>query len=231
MFNKTYLRNILIGISVIGIFYFLFFFESAPKKKKNLKSEDLSFLFSGVKSSNRDSQDDDKIGVDRTKSVFESDFFKSGKISYDEPDANENHPTPQGDIPVNPQTGKPYSEEAMEQFDSLREKFPNNDLIPKRLTPESKSEKAKQDDKLAKVTNAVMNKTANSSEIKDYYRFQEKSAKDRLEIIEYLVQSQKESGEEDEGGQFQKILDGIKLQYDQIKKEKESAYKNAGISD
>ncbi len=209
----------------------MFFFESAPKKKKNLKSEDLSFLFSGVKSSNRDSQGDEKIGVDRTKSVFDSDFFKSGKISYDEPDASDAHPTPQGEIPLNPQTGKPYSEEAMEQFDSLREKFPGNDLIPKRQTPESKAEKARQDEKFAKVTNAVMTKTANTSEIKDYYKLHEKSAKDRLDIIEYLVQSQKESGEEDEGGQFQKILDGIKSQYDQIKKEKESAYRNAGISE
>lgn len=231
MFNKKYLRNSIIIISVIGAFYFLFFFESAPKKKKTLKSEDLSFLFSGVKSSNRDSQGDEKIGVDRTKSVFDSDFFKSGKISYDDPETNEAHPTPLGEIPINPQTGKPYSDEAMEQFDSLREKFPGNDLIPKRLTSESKKEKTKTEERLAKVTNAVMTKTANSSEIRDYYKFQEKSAKDRLEIIEYLVQSQKESGEEDEEGQFQKILDGIKTQYDQIKKEKETAFQNAGISE
>ncbi|MCC6275521.1 MAG: hypothetical protein IT569_06670 [Leptospiraceae bacterium] len=230
MINKIYLKTLIIVLSVVGVFYLLFFFDEPPKKKKNLKSEELSFLFSGSPN-NSNSLGDERIGVDRTKSIFDSDFYKSGKISYESLENNEAHPTPQGEIPINPQTGKPYSEEAMEQFESLREKFPGNDLIPKRLTPEAKAEKARHEEKLAKVSQAVINKTANNSEIREYYKFQEKSVKDRLEIIEYLVQSQKESGEEDEGGQFQKIMDSIKEQANQVTKEKESAFRNAGISD
>ena len=230
MFTKINIRSLIIVASVIGIFYFLFFFDGTTTKKKKLKSEELSFLFSGS-SPGSSSQSDEKIGVDRSKSIFDSDFYKTGKISFEEQENSEAHPTPQGEVPINPQTGKPYSEEAMEQFESLREKFPGNDLIPKRYTPEAKAEKSRQDDKLAKISNAVINKTANNSDIKEYYKYQEKSVKDRLEIIEYLVQSQKESGEEDEGGQFQKILDSIKEQANQVKKEKESVFRNAGIAD
>ncbi|MBE7410774.1 MAG: hypothetical protein L6Q54_14610 [Leptospiraceae bacterium] len=230
MINKIYIRTLIIIVSVVGIFYLLFFYEGEPKKKANLKSNELGFLFTG-NTNQSNSTGNDRIGVDRSKSIFDSDFYKSGKLSYEEIENNEAHPTPQGDIPINPQTGKPYSEEAMEQFDSLREKFPGNDLIPQRLTPEMRANKNKDSERIAKITNNVTNKTANNSEIREYYKFQEKSVKDRLEIIEYLVQSQKESGEEDEGGQYQKIMDTIKEQANQVAREKESAFRSAGISD
>ena len=72
MLTKTKIRNFSIFVAILGTLYFIFFFEGSQKKKKNLTKDELSFLFAGT-SQGSNSGDEQTIGVDRTKSIFDSD--------------------------------------------------------------------------------------------------------------------------------------------------------------
>src|SRR5687767_1767865 len=75
-------------------------------------------------------------------SIFDSDFFKAGEPTNPIEEKAEAS-GPQGDgnneilepanpnNPVNPQTGQPFSDTVMEQFDTLRKRFPGNSIIPR----------------------------------------------------------------------------------------------------
>jgi hypothetical protein len=223
-------------LTIVGLFftfiillYFLFSTDDSNKKKK-MRSEDLSFLLGGAPASGSGSSSggQNPMGVrgENSKSVFDSDFYNSGSFTYDEKNAPEGTGA-RGDAPINPQTGKPYPEEAMAQFDRLRELFPDNELIPKRLTPEVKAEQEALNQKLANATSSVMGGSATEQDINFYYGHMEKQTNDRLEIIEYLIDAQ--GGEDEEmDKKFKEVLDGVKAQMAQIQTEKEAAYKKIG---
>ncbi|WCL48567.1 LIC_20245 family lipoprotein [Leptospira sp. GIMC2001] len=213
----------------IILIYFLFSTSDSDKKKKAIRSEDLSFLLGGSSSGGANSNPKgNPMGVRDadSKSVFDSDFYNSGGMTYEEEQANKDGKS--GEIPINPQTGKPYPEEAMAQFDRLREAFPGNDLIPKRLTPDVKAQQEAKAEKLAQATRNVLANNAKAEDIEYYYSNMEKQSKDRLEIIEYLVDTQGGANEEMDK-KFQDVMEGIKAQAAQITREKEEAYKRAGL--
>jgi hypothetical protein len=213
----------------IVLIYFLFSTEGGGKQKSKLKSEDLSFLLGGTGSISSSQQGTNGMGSrgENSKSVFDSDFYQSGGIKYEE-DGTNPISSVQGEAPINPQTGKPYPEEAMAQFDRLREMFPDNNLIPKRMTPEIKAAEEAKTQKLADSMRNVFANNAKPEEIQYYYTNMEKQSQDRLQIIEYLIEAQ--GGEDEEmDKKFKEVLDGVKAQNEQIQKEKEEAYKKAGL--
>jgi DNA repair exonuclease SbcCD ATPase subunit len=61
-----------------------------------------------------------------------------------------------------------------------------------------------------------------------YYGNLEKQTNDRLEIIEYLIDTQG-GGDDEMDKKFKEVLDGIKAQMSQLQEEKEDAYKRAGL--
>ncbi len=180
--------------------------------------------------SSNSKQPSDPMGLrgENSQSVFDSDFYSSGGFSYEEVKSGGLTDGVEGEIPINPQTGKPYPEEAMKQFDRLREYFPDNDLIPRRLTPELKAKQEMEAARMAEATRKVMGGTASKGDLDYYYGSLEKQAKDRLEIIEYLIDTQGGADEEMDK-KFKEVLDGIKAQMAQIQEEKEEAYKRAGF--
>ncbi|NCN08900.1 MAG: hypothetical protein GW938_03535 [Leptospira sp.] len=225
----------LIVIGFLFIFILLFtlilssFDGSNDKDKSKIRSEDLSFLLGGSGSSGNSGTNRMGTRGEDSKSVFDTDFYESGGLRYEEEGAAPVDVTPDGEIPVNPQTGKPYPKEAMAQFDRLRELFPDNNLIPKRLTPEVKAAEEAKTQKLSTTMRSVFANNAKPDEIEYYYSNMEKQAQDRLQIIEYLIDAQ--GGEDEEmDKKFKDVLDGIKSQAAQIQKEKEEAYKKSGLS-
>ncbi|MCG9874703.1 MAG: hypothetical protein MH321_07960 [Leptospiraceae bacterium] len=223
-------------LTYIGIFFafivlLTFLLTSGGgKKKEKLKSEDLSFLLGGPAPGSSSDKGNNFMGTrgENSKSVFDSDFYESGGLRYEEDGSAPVAVTPNGEIPINPQTGKPYPEEAMAQFDRLRDLFPDNNLIPKRLTPEVKAAEQAKNDKLAESMRNVFANNAKPDEIEFYYSNLEKQSQDRLQIIEYLIDAQ--GGEDEEmDKKFKDVLDGIKSQAAQIQKEKEEAYKKSGL--
>jgi hypothetical protein len=213
----------------IVLIYFLFSTDDSSKTKK-MTSDEMSFLFAtpgGNSGSSNSKGNPMGLRGENSKSVFDSDFYSSGNFSYDEMQAQKEEGE-KGAIPINPQTGKPYEEAAMQQFDRLREYFPENELIPKRLTPEVKAQQEAKAEKLAEATRKVMSGNPERADLNEYYGNMEKQANDRLEIIEYLIDVQGgDSPEMDE--KFKQVLDGVKAQMAQIQSEKEQAFKRAGL--
>lgn len=214
-------------IGVILIFYFLFTSETKLENKRKTASNanDLASLLSGAKGSDHKSSNSDgnEIKSAPEESIFESDFMKPTKGMQIGDDPNDPHHIPQGDIPVNPQTGQPYNEEAMKQFEELRKEMPKNDLIPRRMTPEEKASQEAKNNEIRELTVKVSNNSATKSETERYYAAQEKVMQDRLEIIKYLIKMQEDNGEEDKDGQFKKILDGTNEQIKNLEEQKKNA--------
>lgn len=224
----------IIGVAFISLLMIVFYFvfsgeDESEKKSKSKKSQDIAVLLGG---SNSGQGNSGSSNAKSTGSVFDSDFYKSGKLKTEDTNSAQN-PSPNkkasGDNPVNPQTGQPYPDEAMDQFEELNQRFPNNDLIPRRVTPEQKAERAKKDIEITKATQAVLSNNATNDDLKLYYNSQEKSIKDRLQVVEYLIEVEKDEGPIGDAGQVKKILDGTKAQMQEVLKKKEDAFKQRGI--
>jgi hypothetical protein len=216
-------------ISLISIILLYTFFTSgsSEKKKKRLSADQLTLLLGGGGSGS--ANDSTKRGYRKNpnSSVFdEGDFMNVGiNKDYEE----ETSTNPKGEAPINPQTGKPYDDETMEQFEKLRLYFPGNDLIPKRMTPDEKAAKEKDAAEMARIAISLQSGKASNKDVTFYYSGQEKVLNDRIEIIEYLIEAQKEdsSFNKDNQIQFDKILEGAKDQLKNLESEKTEALKKA----
>lgn len=210
-------------LAVVLIAWFAFSGEDEETKRKKEKARrDVALLLGGSSKGSDSESVDNSIKKDNEESIFDSDFYSVGKVDEVEMEDPSDY-VPKGEIPINPQTGKPYSEEVMQQFQQLRKQFPENDLIPRRLTPEEKEEKQKQKQLVNKAQAAIRSNKANLEEVNLYFDTKEKEMKDRLEIVNYLVDSLKEAGETDETGQIDKILKTTTERLAKLQEERESA--------
>ncbi len=221
----------ILSVGLISLILLYTFFSSGggEKKRKKLSADQLTLLLGGGGGSSSDSNIDKKgFRKNPNSSVFdEGDFMNVGiDKNYEEESSGNN---PKGDAPINPQTGKPYDDETMEQFDKLRLYFPGNDLIPKRMTPEDKQAKDNAAREMARIAMALQGNNATKNDVVYYYGAQEKILNDRVEINEYLIDAQKEdsSFNKDNQIQFDKILDGAKEQLKVLETQKEEALKKS----
>ncbi len=154
------------------------------------------------------------------QSVFESSFFLGGvpnkpiedenrlrKQSQDSGDEPEILDPADKDNPVNPQTGKPYTNSVMEQFSKLREKFPNNSVIPKKSSPEDKAREAEERKQMFGLQSLVAQGKADPEQITRYYEMRSKDIRDRIELLDYVMQSYGPKMSEQVKDQYTKILD------------------------
>jgi hypothetical protein len=224
--NKGVLGIVILVFLVIG--YFAFF--SGEKKKRRVESKKLSMLLGGGSGGNgEDGSFEKKRGRrNNNSSVIDSEFGKSGLPQFVEEETNSPEGGQQGDIPINPQTGKPWEEDAMQQFDELRKLFADNDLIPRRATKEDQAKQAQLAEKWNKAQAAVSSGTFTRDDLDTHFSHQKKVVEDRMQIIEYLMEAQKEDGEVDKDGQFEKILEGTKAQMKQLEVEREELSKKLG---
>ncbi|EPG67501.1 hypothetical protein ACE5IS_04705 [Leptospira wolffii] len=207
--------------------------EKSEVDAKRSEADALAGLFGGGSgSSSSNSSGRGSAG----KSLFESDFFNAGKGEYREPEQaaggnQENKPqdAADSDNPVNPQTGKPYTNEEMDRFQQLKERFPNNSLLPTKLSPAEKEQKKQLEQRVSEATRAVLSRTASKEQVVTYYDFMEKQSKDRLEIVKYLVDIQKGSGDPEQEKKLETIQQTMIQQLEQVQKDKQRAYEQAGL--
>ncbi|EMS88701.1 LIC_20245 family lipoprotein [Leptospira noguchii] len=217
-----------ISVALIALVWVLFSSEdSSEKERKSKEADSVALLLGGGSSSSGSS------GGKTNESIFDSSFYKSGKGEYIEPGKGETKEADpnaaDADNPVNLQTNKPYTNEEMERFSQLRERFPDNSLIPKKLSPAEKEAKRQEDSRIAEAARNVFARTATQDQIRSYYQNMEKQTQDRMDIINYLVDLQKGSGEEETEKKLNSIQESIKNQLQQVQKEKENAFKQAGM--
>lgn len=225
-------NNLVLGgviLSILIVIYIAFFSGDDEKsKRKQKKSKNISsILLGGGSSGGGVDADGKKIYRNNDVSVLDSDFGRTPGASYEEDPANPNSGA-KGEVPINPQTGKPYDEETMAQFEELHKVFPENELIPKRMTPEEKESRRKQEEVWNKAQAAVINGNASTSDVSLHFDHQKKVVEDRLQIVEYLVDAVKEEGPNEERDlKLQQVLRGAKDQLAVIESEKEAAMQKA----
>ncbi len=219
-----------IGFSII---IFAIILYSKPKEKIEETGEDkkaLALLFGGT----TESSDQISRKTKNNKSLYDSDFWKQG-ITNTPIEENISKPEEEPEIlekvsegnPINPQTGLPYTDEQMEQFDKLREKFPNNSLIPKRQTPEEKKFQEEKQRKILEIQSKISVRKATSEEIQEYYEYQKKPILDRIELLKYVLEKLDEELPDDLKNQYKEVLKMNEKQLKQIEEQKKLILKSA----
>lgn len=222
--NKSIILISVVLVLVVGYFAF----STGEKKKRKVESKKLgSILLGGSVSDSEGSFEKRRGRKNNNASLDNSSFWDHGFNPAKEEDSSSSNKE-QGDTPINPQTGKPWEEDAMQQFDELRKLFADNDLIPRRMSKDDKIKQAQLEERWNKAQNAVNSGTFTRDDLDTHFSHQKKVIEDRLQIIEYLMEAQKEDGEPDKDGQFQKILDGTKEQMKQLEAQRDDLSKKLG---
>jgi len=218
---------------IFSVVVFVLIFLTAPSPKSLSSDEDkkaLSLLFGG----SSDSTLSNKSRSDKNKSLYDSDFWKQGitnvpieeskQKSDEEPEILEK--VSEGN-PINPQTGLPYTDEQMEQFDKLREKFPNNSLIPKRMTPQEKKIQEDKQRRILEIQSKISARKANAEDIQEYYGYQKKPIQDRIELLRYVLEKLEDELPEDLKNQYKEVLKMNEKQLESLEEQKNTVLKTA----
>ncbi|MEQ8350685.1 MAG: hypothetical protein RH862_04330 [Leptospiraceae bacterium] len=195
-YSNTKARNVFL---VVAFFILVSVIWSAPSSKPQMSDADQAALnMFGV---NTDDSGPSSApmgrGTEPGDSLFDSGFMDSGVGDNNLPDRPQDRQREYGDPeildpvskgnPVNPQTGQPFTDRQMSQFDKLREKFPGNTVIPQRMTPELKAQKEERRQEIYQIQTRIVKKDASAEEVNEYYDYQQKALNDRLELIEYVL--------------------------------------------
>jgi len=127
-------------------------------------------------------------------SLFDSDFWKSGQGAIlpdhvtardgGEPDLLE---TTSPGNPLNPETGRPFSDEVTNQFERLRTWFPGNSLIPRRMTRDELAEENERQKRRQQLADSVQSGKASKEQVHEYYNARIKTAQDTLQLLEFVL--------------------------------------------
>ncbi len=226
--NRT-VYFIFFGLIVLIGGYFLFSSPGSSREgqKKNSEQAALASLFGGGGGNTGRSSSGDggitgsdfwKAGVP-DKPITDKDDV-GGKKNSDEPELLD--PVSAGN-PINPQTGQPYPDSVMKQFDDLRKKFPDNDIIPKRKSPEDAKKEEEGRQKMFGVQTLVASGKASRDQVEQFYDFQAKPVRDRLQLLEYVMKEQGSAMSADVKEQYDKILQMNKNQLNAFEEQKKKA--------
>lgn len=232
--NKTayYIYFTLCGL--IALYFVSTSSSSADRIRAEEDDQALAALFGGT-SASVDFENEDA----EERSLFESDFFKSDvpeesaedniEAFSDEDDLDPDILEPaDSDNPTNPQTGQPYPNAVMKQFSKLREKFPDNDIIPHKKAPEEKQAEQQYKQEMIAMRSKISKKQASEGEVGEYYNYKMKPVRDRLELLDYVLEQQGDKMSEDIKSQYEKIKEMNNKQLLNYEMQKNRALTNGG---
>ncbi|MDH5656867.1 MAG: hypothetical protein OEZ34_13220, partial [Spirochaetia bacterium] len=206
-------RTILIGSSIFLFFVLIYLLmglvwspESTESASDNDANAAVALFGGGGMPSDSGGQDASLYGSDFWKAGVPDKAIDTSDVEMGGNDTGLLDPASEGN-PINPQTGQRYPDSVMKQFDTLREKFPDNHIIPRRLTQEEKDQENHKKMAMQEIQRKINTSGATTSEINSLYDYEIKSVNDRLELINYVVESQGEKMDPDIKEKFQKILD------------------------
>lgn len=214
---KKFLIVISLPAWIFTGYYLLSYIEDNKKTHARAKLENLNLLFKKYSS-------EDKSQNKKRRDISESAFwdndgvcsgFPNGLLYTDEEELFDKA-SGAGEIPIDPNTGNPWSIDAIQQFEEIRKVMPDNEILPHILTKEEKQKQLLQYEKWSKAYNAVENKNFTREDLEIYFGHQKKIIQDRKQIIEYIFELEKESEILYNDKEFQKILSQDKDQLKQI---------------
>ncbi|MCB1320966.1 MAG: hypothetical protein KDK34_11975, partial [Leptospiraceae bacterium] len=167
-----------------------YFFLSAPREvgSRGGDADDLMALMGGG-----EPEDNDGSYLDTThegsfldnRTFFEAGLGEQGGWQDEEEYANrldEEDPEilepANPNNPKNPMTGEPYSDAAMSAFGRLRERFPNNDLIPRRKSEDELKAENEHRTQMYAINTLIAQGKADEDQVNQYYDWQMKSFAD-----------------------------------------------------
>lgn len=161
-------------------------------------------------------------GPDDVKTVFEL-----NSEEQDEP--------PHPDNPGNPYTQQPYSDRAMDQFAALRELFPDNRMIPRRMTPEEVKAYEAEEQELAKkfyVERRVQILTGglNKAEVDEYFAYRTRFTLDKIELFRYALDNMPEDAPPERRARIERLLGENEEKIARVLAQKEAAYKKNDVA-
>ncbi|MEQ9362594.1 MAG: hypothetical protein RIF32_00035, partial [Leptospirales bacterium] len=141
---------------------------------------------------------------------------------------------PHEDNPGNPHTGKPYSDRAMQQFEALRQYFPDNLMIPRRMTPEETKAYEEREQELAKKHYVerrvkILSGGLNKDEVDEYFAYRTRFTLDKIELFRYALDNMPEDAPEDRRKRLERLLDENEQKITRVLGQKEAAYKKNGV--
>lgn len=213
-------------------YYLLSSIEDNKKKQARAKLENLNLLF-------RKYSSEDKSQNKKRRDISESAFwdndgvcsgFPNGLIYTDEEELFDKA-SGADEIPIDPNTGNPWSIDAIQQFEEIRKVMPDNEILPHILTKEEKQKQLQQYERYSKAYNAVENKKFSREDLEIYFGHQKKIIQDRKQIIEYIFELEKKSGILYSDKDFQKILNQDKDQLKQIEFQEKELLKKLNLDD
>ncbi len=93
---------------------------------------------------------------------------------------------------VNPQTGKKYTEAEIQRISDLHARFPENDLIPRPYSPEEQKRKKQKKAALEALSVNITAGKASEGDIEAYYAAKKKEILDRLQLVRYLLEEERD---------------------------------------
>lgn len=198
---------------------------TAPEEEKieNNDKETLALLFGGAQPAATTGRTDKNK---QDTSLYDTEFWKAG---VKPPESEEENVIEEDDgilekvsegNPINPQTGLPYTDEQMAAFEKLREKFPNNSLIPRRQTAEEKQKEEEYRRRMLEIQSKISVKKATPQEIEEYYEYQKKPVADRIELLQYVLKELEDELTEEMKKQYQEVLRMNERQLQTIEEQK-----------
>lgn len=230
----------IVFFSIAGILALVLFFTRPPAAQAEMDpaAEAAGNLFMGesASASRRNTAD----GSGRSgrsgpgRSLFDSDLFRERGGHIDD-EAREIGDDPRYGIidsvsennPINPQTGEQYTDYMMEQFDALRERFPGNSIIPRRMAPEEREQEEQQRREIFQIQSEMIRNQASREEVMRYYEYQTTSLRDRLEILDYAMETQADRMDENMRSQFEEVLEQTRSQLENYEQERERRLEQA----
>ena len=112
----------------------------------------------------------------------------------------------------------------MQRFEELREKFPDNSVIPARQDSKTRAKREEERKRIYRIQTRIVKKEATCKEVNEYYDYQSNSIRDRIELIEYVLE--KREAEPEMLKKFQEVLEMNKRTLKSYEKAKARALKN-----
>lgn len=123
--------------------------------------------------------------------------------------------------PINPQTGYRYTDSQMIQFESMQKKFPNNTLIPRRLTAKEQMDQAALTARIKDITERILTCSVTASEINLVYSNRKRRLEDRLELLQYVIDKMGDNMAGNMRKRYEDVKKSIKEEMQLIQKEEE----------
>ena len=137
--------------------------------------------------------------------------------------------------PINPATQSPYTNRDMQKFEELKSIFPENRVIPKRLTPEERAAHKQREDKLAvkfyeNVRIKVLKGELTQDEIDEYFTYRTRYTRDKIRLFQYALDNLPPDADPARKRRMEKLLESNEKKMARAQKQKEDAYAKAGVT-